>query len=114
MRVLVTGAASGIGRATCVRLARDAKTAGRAARVAAVDVGPSAQLDGLVAELRELGADALPLHGDMGTRGRAGAGRGRGGRSASAASTGSSATPASTGPGRSSSTRSRTGTGSSP
>ena len=67
MRVLVTGAASGIGRATCVRLARDAKAAGRAARVAAVDVGPSSQLDGLAAELRELGAEALPVHGDMGT-----------------------------------------------
>ena len=40
MRVLVTGAASGIGRATCVRLAGDAKAAGRPARVAAVDVGP--------------------------------------------------------------------------
>ena len=39
MRVLVTGAASGIGRATCVRLARDAKAAGRSARVAAVDIG---------------------------------------------------------------------------
>jgi glucose 1-dehydrogenase len=67
MRVLVTGAASGIGRATCVRLARDAKTAGQTARVAAVDVEPSAALDGLVAELRELGADALPIHADMGT-----------------------------------------------
>jgi glucose 1-dehydrogenase len=67
MRVLVTGAASGIGRATCVRLARDAKLAGRSARVAAVDVVPATQLDGLVAELRELGADALPLQGDMGT-----------------------------------------------
>jgi NAD(P)-dependent dehydrogenase (short-subunit alcohol dehydrogenase family) len=66
MRVLVTGAASGIGRATCIRLATDAKAAGRLARVAAVDVGPAAQLDDLVAELRTLGADALPLHGDMG------------------------------------------------
>ena len=67
MRVLVTGAASGIGRATCVRLARDAKTAGRAARVAAVDFGAVGPAGGLVAELRALGADALPLHGDMGT-----------------------------------------------
>jgi NAD(P)-dependent dehydrogenase (short-subunit alcohol dehydrogenase family) len=67
MRVLVTGAASGIGRATCIRLAMDAKAAGRPARVAAVDVGPAAQLDALVAELRTLGADTLPLHGDMGT-----------------------------------------------
>ena len=67
MRVLVTGAASGIGRATCVRLAHDAKTAGRTARVAAVDLEPSAALDDLVAELRGLGADALHLHADMGT-----------------------------------------------
>jgi glucose 1-dehydrogenase len=67
MRVLVTGAASGIGRATCVRLAQDAKTAGRAAQIAAVDLEPSAALDGLVAELQALGADALPLHADMGT-----------------------------------------------
>jgi NAD(P)-dependent dehydrogenase (short-subunit alcohol dehydrogenase family) len=37
MRVLVTGAASGIGRATCVRLARDARTQGQPAKVAAVD-----------------------------------------------------------------------------
>jgi len=67
MRVVVTGAASGIGRATCLRLARDAKTAGRAARIAAVDFGASAQLEALAAELRALGADALPLQGDMGT-----------------------------------------------
>jgi glucose 1-dehydrogenase len=67
MRVLVTGAASGIGRATCVRIARDARAAGRAARVAAVDVVPPPQLDGLLAELRELGAESLPLQGDMGT-----------------------------------------------
>jgi glucose 1-dehydrogenase len=32
-----------------------------------VDVVASAQLDGLLAELRELGADTLALHGDMGT-----------------------------------------------
>jgi NAD(P)-dependent dehydrogenase (short-subunit alcohol dehydrogenase family) len=67
MRVLVTGAASGIGRATCIRLAEDAKAAGRTARVAAVDVGPAPGLDTLVAELRGLGAEALPLRGDMGT-----------------------------------------------
>jgi len=65
MRVFVTGAASGIGRATCLRLARDAKAQGRAARIAAVDLGPSPGLDSLVAELRALGAEALPLHADM-------------------------------------------------
>jgi len=67
MRVLVTGAASGIGRATCVRVAREAQDRGRPAKVAAVDVGPSAGLDALVDELRKLDAQALPLHGDMGT-----------------------------------------------
>ena len=67
MRVLVTGAASGIGRATCLRLARDAKARGGKAKVAAVDLGPSPGLDGLVRELGELGAEAIPLHADMGT-----------------------------------------------
>src|SRR5262245_44451087 len=67
MRVLVTGAASGIGRATCLRLAQDARAAGRAARVAAVDIAPSAQLDAVVAKLRELGAEACAIVGDMGT-----------------------------------------------
>jgi NAD(P)-dependent dehydrogenase (short-subunit alcohol dehydrogenase family) len=66
MRALVTGAASGIGRATCLRLARDAKAQGKAARVAAVDLGPSTSLDELVAELGALGAEALPIHGDLG------------------------------------------------
>src|SRR5206468_2778374 len=41
MNVLVTGAASGIGRATCLRLARDGRARGQAAKVAAVDLGPS-------------------------------------------------------------------------
>jgi glucose 1-dehydrogenase len=38
MRVLVTGGASGIGRATCVRLARDARARGSKAYIAAVDL----------------------------------------------------------------------------
>ena len=67
MRALVTGAASGIGRATCLRLARDARAQGKKAQIAAVDIGPSAGLDGLLDELRELEADPLALHGDMGT-----------------------------------------------
>jgi NAD(P)-dependent dehydrogenase (short-subunit alcohol dehydrogenase family) len=66
MRALVTGAASGIGRATCRRLARDAGVRGQAGKVAAVDLAPSAALDDLVEELRDLGVEALPLHGDMG------------------------------------------------
>jgi NAD(P)-dependent dehydrogenase (short-subunit alcohol dehydrogenase family) len=67
MRVLVTGAASGIGRATCLRLARDARAGGKPAQVAAVDIGPSPGLDGLVKELQALGADVLALHGDLGS-----------------------------------------------
>lgn len=67
MRVLVTGAASGIGRATCLRLARDAQARGGKARVAAVDVAGGSGLDRVVEELHALGADALPLHADMAT-----------------------------------------------
>jgi NAD(P)-dependent dehydrogenase (short-subunit alcohol dehydrogenase family) len=48
MRVLVTGAASGIGRATCLRLARDARARDGTARIAAVDIAAPAGLDGLV------------------------------------------------------------------
>jgi glucose 1-dehydrogenase len=67
MRVLVTGAASGIGRATCLRVARDARARGAAAHVAAVDLDGAPGLDGLVAELRAFGAEPLALRGDMGT-----------------------------------------------
>ena len=66
MRVLVTGAASGIGRATCLRLARDAAARGGAS-LAAVDIGPSAGLDGLRGDLEKLGASVLVAHADMGT-----------------------------------------------
>ena len=66
MRIVVTGAASGIGRATCVRLARDARARGDAAKIAAVDLAPSAALDSVIAELRALGAEAVAVHGDMG------------------------------------------------
>ncbi len=67
MRVLVTGAASGIGRATCLRLARDARGTGTPARIAAVDLAPSPDLERLVDELRKTGAEAHALHGDMGS-----------------------------------------------
>ena len=67
MRILVTGAASGIGRATCLRLARDGRAQNRQTKIAAVDVGPSPQLDGVTEELRKLDAEVLPLHGDLGS-----------------------------------------------
>jgi NAD(P)-dependent dehydrogenase (short-subunit alcohol dehydrogenase family) len=67
MRVLVTGAASGIGRATCRRLARDAEMRGEQGMIAAVDIGQSPAMQDLVSELTALGVDALPLTGDMGS-----------------------------------------------
>jgi glucose 1-dehydrogenase len=66
MRALVTGAASGIGRATCLRLARDARSRGEVAGVAAVDLVGS-PLEAVVEDLESLGADAVALHADMGT-----------------------------------------------
>lgn len=67
VRVLVTGAASGIGRAACLRVARDARARGAGAKVAAVDIASSRALDELVDELRKLVAEALSLVGDMGS-----------------------------------------------
>jgi glucose 1-dehydrogenase len=66
MRVVVTGAASGIGRATCLKLARDAAARG-GAKIAAVDIAPSGGLDTLRADLEKLGASVLVAHADMGT-----------------------------------------------
>jgi glucose 1-dehydrogenase len=66
MRVLVTGAASGIGRAACLRLARDAAGRGGAS-IAAVDIAPSAALDALRGDLEKLGARVLLTHADMGS-----------------------------------------------
>ncbi|HEV8615315.1 MAG TPA: SDR family oxidoreductase [Methylomirabilota bacterium] len=67
MRVIVTGAASGIGRATCLRLARDGRAAGQGAKIAAVDIGPSPSLDSLIDELAKLDAEGLAVHADMAT-----------------------------------------------
>jgi len=66
-RVLVTGAGSGIGRAVCLRLARDAAARGEAAKIAAVDLASSPGLAGVADELKKLGAQAVPIHADMGT-----------------------------------------------
>ena len=72
MRVIVTGAASGIGRATCLRLARDGKArASRARRSPRWTSAPSPALDGVVGELAALGAEALALARRHGHRRRA-------------------------------------------
>jgi glucose 1-dehydrogenase len=67
MRVLITGAASGIGRATCLKLARDAAGSGTKARIAAVDLEVDQRLEGLASELVDIGAEVLPLAADMAT-----------------------------------------------
>jgi len=66
MRTIVTGAARGIGRAVCRRLARDARRSNRPAHIAAVDRAHEDELETLLAELREEGAEATPFMGDLG------------------------------------------------
>ena len=68
MRALVTGAASGIGRATVLRLARDARTAGKPAKIAVVDIAQAkSRLDAVAEEVRKLDGEALAVHADMAT-----------------------------------------------
>jgi NAD(P)-dependent dehydrogenase (short-subunit alcohol dehydrogenase family) len=66
MRALVTGAANGIGRASCLALARAALARREPASIAAVDLRVD-QLNEVAAELRALGATVLSLQADMGT-----------------------------------------------
>ena len=66
MRTIVTGAARGIGRAVCRRLAQDARRSNRPAHIAAVDRAHEDELEALLAELREEGVEATPFMGDLG------------------------------------------------
>ena len=59
MRVLITGASRGIGRAVCARLARDG------AQVAACASAHGDELDSLIAGIRSAGGVAVPLLGDL-------------------------------------------------
>ncbi len=65
IRALVTGAAGGMGRATCLELLRDTRRRGQTLRLAAADVRPAAALDELVAELRAAGASASAHVADL-------------------------------------------------
>jgi NAD(P)-dependent dehydrogenase (short-subunit alcohol dehydrogenase family) len=65
IRALVTGAAGGIGRATCLELLLDTRRRGQTLRIAAAGARPSAALDALVAELRAGGAKASAHVADL-------------------------------------------------
>ena len=56
-RVLVTGAAGGMGRAICLALAHDARRRGQRLQLAAFGSRPAAALETLQAELAALQAD---------------------------------------------------------
>jgi NAD(P)-dependent dehydrogenase (short-subunit alcohol dehydrogenase family) len=66
MRVLVTGASRGIGRATCLKLARQAAAEKNATmQIAACGSRHGDELDTLIAELGDLGVKAVGLLGDL-------------------------------------------------
>ncbi len=66
MRTIVTGAARGIGRAVCRRLAADGRRGNDPAQIAAVDRAHEDELAGLLEELRAEGAEAVAIMGDLG------------------------------------------------
>jgi len=63
MRAIVTGAARGIGRAICLRLARDAAESGGVKLV--VSDQRADDLDVVVAEIRSMGGQAIAIAGDI-------------------------------------------------
>src|SRR5271170_5334174 len=64
MRVIVTGAASGIGRAAAIRLARDAVSRGTPAQILLVDIAKE-KLDETAVLLRAENAIAEPYVADL-------------------------------------------------
>jgi glucose 1-dehydrogenase len=65
IRALVTGAAGGMGRATCLELLRDAQRRGQTLHLAAAGTRRDGALDQLVAELRAAGAVASAHVADL-------------------------------------------------
>ena len=65
IRALVTGAAGGMGRATCLELLRDTRRRGQTLRLAAAGARPGGALDDIVAELRTAGANASAHVADL-------------------------------------------------
>lgn len=65
MRVLVTGASPGIGGATCLRLAEDAKRSGQKLQIAAAELRQTAENDAIKAKLEALGAEAITPYADL-------------------------------------------------
>lgn len=66
MRVLVTGATGGIGRAICHALLKQAQAADRELVLAVAASRPSAELEQLTLDLNGAGARAIGLHADLG------------------------------------------------
>lgn len=65
-KVLVTGGSRGIGRSICLRIASDAIARGEQPRIAVTATGTSPDLADVVTELKNMGAEALALTGDLG------------------------------------------------
>lgn len=65
-RVLVTGGSRGIGRSICLRIARDALARGRTPKIVVTGTGTSPDLENVVSELQELGAETMAVTGDLG------------------------------------------------
>lgn len=64
-RALVTGGSRGIGRAICLRIAGDALARGVKPKMVVTATGLQPDLDNLVAELEEMGAEAKGIAGDL-------------------------------------------------
>jgi glucose 1-dehydrogenase len=66
MRALVSGGSSGIGAATCVRLAEAALARGEQAQIAVCGHERNASQENVVSSIRSMGGTAIALVGDLG------------------------------------------------